>query len=138
MLRLFRREEVTPPTATPQQRVLRPRPPRDDMECSATLCAGNAFHRVHLCDVSRNGCKIFLTDARHRGERVQIALEAYHSLGGTIRWHRDGKAGIQFARPLTDAQLVTWKNAVKQARARVAAARKPRRNFWGEPVGGER
>ena len=128
MLRLFRREEVTPPTATPQQRVLRPRPPRDDMECSATLCAGNAFHRVHLCDVSRNGCKIFLPDARHRGERVQIALEAYHSLGGTI----------QFARPLTDAQLVTWKNAVKQARARVAAARKPRRNFWGEPVGGER
>jgi hypothetical protein len=138
MLRLFRREDSPTTAATPQERVLRPRAPRDDMECSATLCAGNAFHRVHLCDVSKHGCKIFIDEPRYAGERVQIALEAYHSLGGTIRWHRDGKAGIQFVRQLTDMELVTWKNAIRQARARAAVGRKPRLNFWGELVGGKR
>lgn len=137
MLKLFRKDESRP-SPKAQHRVLKPRPPRDDIECSATLCAGNAFHRVHLADVSRNGCKIFIEEQRYAGERVQIALEAYHSLGGTVRWHRDGKAGLQFARPLTDAQLVTWKNAVKNARTRAALTRKPKLNFWGDPVGGQR
>jgi hypothetical protein len=138
MLKLFRKEATTPPEAAEgAPRPLRPRPPRDDMHCSATLCAGNAFHRVHLCDVSRHGCKIFIEEPRYSGERVQIALEAYHSLGGTIRWCRDGKAGLQFARQLTDREMVTWKDAIRQARARAADAKRPRRNFWGEPVGGK-
>ena len=124
-----------PPSDEPGGRVQRPRPPRDDISCSATLRAGNAFHRVELCDVSKNGCKIFIALPRFAGERVQIALEAHQSLGATIRWYKDGKAGIQFARQLSEPELVTWKNALALARARAADARKPRRNFWGEPVG---
>lgn len=143
MLRLF--PKTTPPTVpvaeepeAHRQRVRKPRPPRDDIECSATLCAGGAFHRVRLIDVSKHGCKFLVDQPRWVGERVQIALEAYHSLGGVIRWYRDGRAGLQFARQLTDAQLVTWKNALTSARAR-AKARRVRRNFWGEVVeGGEK
>ena len=125
--------EEPAPAAAPSVRVRRPRPPRDDIECSATLCAGGAFHRVQLIDVSKHGCKIFVDQTRWSGERIQIALEHYHSLGGVVRWWKDGRAGIQFARQLTDAQLVTWKNAVAIARAR-ARTRKTRRNFWGEEV----
>jgi hypothetical protein len=139
MLKIFRKEATSRPAAIDDgPRSLRPRPPRDDIECSATLCAANAFHRVHLCDVSKHGCKIFIDEPRYAGERVQIALQAYHSLGGTIRWYRDGKAGLQFARQLTEMELVTWKNAVRQARSRAVEAKRPRRNFWGEPVGGSK
>jgi hypothetical protein len=114
----------------------RPRPPRDDIECCATLCTGAAFLRVQLCDVSRNGCKILVQDPQRSGERVQIALEAYHSLGGTIRWFRKGKAGIQFNRPMSDADLATWTNALARARNRARNRPAVRKNFWGEPVRG--
>jgi hypothetical protein len=138
MLRLF--PKTTNPSgpggsAPRGQQPKRPRPPRDDIECSATLCAGGAFHRVQLIDVSKHGCKFFVDEERWVGERVQIALESYHSLGAIVRWYKDGKAGIQFAHQLTESQLVTWKNAVAAARAR-AKARQNRRNFWGEPVRG--
>jgi hypothetical protein len=112
----------------------RPRPPRDDIQCSATLCAGNAFHRCILIDVSRHGCKILVPHQHVPGERVQIALEAYHSLGATIRWYKDGRAGVQFANQLSEFQLVAWKNAVLSARERDLERKQGRKNFWGEAV----
>jgi hypothetical protein len=113
-----------------------PRPPRDDIECRATLCTGEVFLRVQLCDVSRNGCKILVETPQVAGERVQIALEAFHSLGGTIRWYRKGKAGIQFIRPMSDTDLATWTNALARARVHGRNRGDIRRNFWGEPVRG--
>ena len=112
----------------------RPRAPRDDFECSATICDGQSFHRVRLCDVSSSGCKIALLQPLVPGERVQIALQAYHSLGGTIRWCRDGMAGIQFSRPLNDSALQTWKSAVSKARTEPPQGPKRRRNFLGEAI----
>jgi hypothetical protein len=112
----------------------KPRAPRDEFECSATVCAGGAFHRARLCDVSASGCKIALAHPLPPGERIQIALEAYHSLGGTVRWCREGMAGIQFGRPLSDAVLLTWKDAVAKARNAPPPAPKRRRNFLGEAI----
>jgi hypothetical protein len=113
----------------------RPRASRDEFDCSATICTGQAFHRVRLADVSSSGCKVCLAAPLSPGERVQVALEAYHSLGGTVRWCRNGMAGIQFSRPLSDSALVTWKGAVSTARKAVRDGRKPRRNFLGEVIG---
>ena len=138
MLRLFPKStsRAAPVLSEPRrEHGPRPRPPRDDIVCSATLCAGGAFHRVQLIDVSKHGCKFFVEQERWVGERVQIALENYHSLGATVRWYKDGRAGIQFAHQLSESQLVTWKNAVAAGRAR-AKDRLNRRNFWGEPVRG--
>jgi hypothetical protein len=115
------------------QREPRPRPPRDDIACSATLCASNAFHRCWLIDVSRHGCKIHVAQQRMPGERVQIALEAFHSLGATVRWFKDGRAGVQFANQLSEGQLKRWKEAVLAARDRDHGFAR-RKNFWGESV----
>jgi hypothetical protein len=105
------------------------------LECSATLCTGQAFHRVRLIDVSKSGCKITVPHALEAGKSVQIALEAYHSLGATVRWCREGSAGLQFSRPLGDTALVLWKKAVVEARAQPAMpADKRRRNFLGELI----
>jgi len=135
MVRFFSRPKLEGSRPFTQARSLRPRPERDAIECTATLCAGNAFFRVSLVDVSRHGCKILVDQPQRSGQRVQIALEAYHSLGGTIRWYRDGRAGIQFARPMTDGALETWQNALfRTRRPRQRAVR--RRNFWGEWVQG--
>jgi hypothetical protein len=131
MLKFFRRQAIEEP-----QPLAAPRAPRHEVECSATLCADNAFHRARLCDVSRSGCKVRVAQPRRAGERVQIALEAHQSLGGTIRWYREGKAGIQFARPLSDTQLAMWKKALAVSREREANGPHWRRNFWGELVEG--
>lgn len=129
MLRLFSK----PTPAGP-----RPRAKRDSIECSATVCAGNAFHRVKLCDVSKSGCKVAVTAPLPIGERVQIALEAFHSLGGTVRWCRNGMAGIEFARTLNDAALATWRDALEKARsAPPPPTSKFRRNFLGERIRGK-
>jgi hypothetical protein len=88
-----------------------------------------------LCDVSKSGCKIAVSHPLPAGERVQIALEAYHSLGGTVRWCRDGMAGIEFARMLNDAALAMWKEALEKARSEPQPpGTKFRRNFLGERI----
>ena len=128
MLRLFSKPKPEPGP--------RPRAARDEIACSATLCDGKKFHRVKLCDVSKSGCKVRLPTPIQAGERVQIALEAYHSLGGTIRWCREGMAGIQFARPMSEAALLTWRNAIAAARPQQGEFAPPglRKNFLGEWV----
>src|SRR4051812_33064092 len=128
MLKLF--SKAKPPGSGP-----RPRAPRDNIACSATLCAGNAFHRVQLCDVSSSGCKIIVSQPLVAGEKVQIALQSFHSLSGTVRWCREGSAGIQFARPLSDAGLAGWKHAIANGPDEpevVDEGPKRKRNFLGE------
>jgi len=111
----------------------RARAPRNEIACSATLCAGNAFHRVQLKDVSKSGCKVTVPRQFPAGEKVQIALEAYHSLTGTVRWCREGLAGIQFARELNDASLERWRKALAQPRTtEVIEEPHHKRNFLGE------
>ena len=113
----------------------KPRAPRDVLQCSATLCTGEAFHRVRLIDVSKSGCKITVPHALESGKTVQIALEAYHSLAATIRWCREGTAGLQFSRPLGDTALVLWKKALSETRSQPSLPPdKRRRNFLGELI----
>ena len=112
----------------------RPRAARDAIACTATVRAGNAFHRAQLQDVSQSGCKLALSQRLEPGENVQVALQAYHSLGGTIRWCRGGMVGVQFARPLSDTALATWKEALTERHAQEFGSGVRRRNFLGEYV----
>ena len=112
------------------------RAPRDAIKCTATIRIDNAFLRAQLHDVSASGCKVALDDALEPGKFIQIALESYHSLGAQIRWYREGFAGIQFIRPLSDAALSNWKRAVVNGAVKdiVVGPRgdSKRRDFWGE------
>ena len=113
----------------------KPRAPRDQFECTATIRAGEAYHSARICDVSASGCKIALEHPLAPGAQIQIALEAYHSLGAIVRWYRDGLAGIQFNAPLSDSILLTWKDAVSKERAAPPAlAPRRARNFLGEKL----
>jgi hypothetical protein len=111
-----------------------PRAERDAIACSATVRAGNAFHRGQIKDVSQSGCKLALAQPLKPGESVQVALQAFHSLAGTIRWCREGMVGIQFARPLSDTALAAWKKALTKSEDSESALAGWRKNFLGEYV----
>ena len=113
----------------------RKRAPRDTIKCTATLLVDNMFHRAELHDVSSSGCKVALETPQESGKFIQIALENYHSLGAQIRWCREGYAGIQFIRPLSESALATWKRAVVNGAIKDVVGSplsSKRRDFWGE------
>ena len=125
MLKLFSKVPVGKPK----------RAPRDEMRCSATLCINNRFFRVQLRDVSASGCKVALEEEQRPGQTLQVALESFHSLGGTVRWWREGLAGIQFHHPLSDYALSRWKKAVVNGTPTDVSGPRDseiRRDFWGE------
>jgi hypothetical protein len=130
MLKLFSKR-----AAAPQHKQ---RAPRDPMRCSATICVEDGFHRAELSDISKSGCKVTLDAPQPPGRTVQIALENFHSLSGTVRWCRDGVAGIQFSNPLSDAALAKWKHAIATGKPTDGGAPsrpRGRRDFWGNRLG---
>lgn len=57
-------------------------------------------------NLSADGCTIEMGKSRlEPGTTVQLFLEGFEALEGSIRWVRDGRAGIRFARPLHGAVL---------------------------------
>jgi hypothetical protein len=107
------------------------------VSCSATILSDNRFYRASLLDISLGGCRAGTEASLAAGVTVQIALEAFHSLGGKVRWCRDGEIGIQFSRPIGDHVLAKWKGQLEAARdeERIASERSARggsRDFWGE------
>ncbi len=118
--------------AEPKQRA---RPPRNDMSCSATLVANNRFYRAELLNVSHGGCKVrSLEGPLGAGTRVQIALEAFHSLSGIVRWSNENEFGMQFSTPISDYLLGKWNAQLEKARSPEAAMPLERgpRDFWGQ------
>ena len=130
MLKLFSKRAAAPK--------LKERAPRDTMRCSATICVEDGFHRAELSDISKSGCKVTLDAPQPPGRTIQIALENFHSLSGTVRWYRDGVAGIQFSNPLSDAALAKWKHAIatgKPTDGDAPSGPRGRRDFWGDKLG---
>ena len=86
----------------------RPRPARLDIQCGATIKIGSLYHKVEVQDISLGGIKVMLHDDECLGKEVLITVESLRPIKGTIRWHRDGMAGIVFHRALTFEELAEW------------------------------
>lgn len=115
----------------------RPRPPRDPLSCSATIVANNRFYRATLLNISRAGCRARVRGNLQPDQGVQIALEAFHSLSGTVRWSKGEEVGIQFTRPLSDFILAKWQRELERGdhRQPLVPRRRWLRDFWGELAG---
>jgi hypothetical protein len=113
-------------------RAHRQRPRRDSVSCSATILTDERFFPCQLRDVSSGGCRIALSNPFPVGQPIRIALEEFHSLGGTVRWCRDGEAGIQFTNPIGDYTLRKWQMALERSTARKDG--NPGRDFWGRLI----
>ena len=112
----------------------RPRPPRAEMSCSATIVANNRFYRASLLNISHEGCRARIGAPLQPGEGVQIALEAFHSLGGSVRWYKEGEIGIRFTNPISSHMLGKWRQQLEDGRfvEPLVPPRRRIRDFWGD------
>lgn len=85
----------------------KPRPPRVQISCFATLERSGAAQPVLVHDISQGGVKIEGANLAS-GDHVVISLPNMAAVAATVRWISKGMAGIAFVRPLGYPELAHW------------------------------
>jgi hypothetical protein len=67
---------------------------------TAVLSLRGRNHIVTLVNLSRSGVMLRFTGDAHIGESVSLQMLDRGTIDGQVRWLRDGRMGIYFARPL--------------------------------------
>ena len=65
--------------------------------------AGSNSYRVHIYDVSPDGCQVEYVQEPGVEERVWIKFEGLEALEASVRWTRGKHAGVAFRRPIHPA-----------------------------------
>ncbi len=89
----------------------RPRMPRIETNCQATIREGANVLRVEACDISQGGVKIRTDAILPQGCDIVVTLPGLEAQAGIACWCLDGYAGIAFNRLLPLGELVTWLQA---------------------------
>ncbi len=91
----------------------RPRMPRIEVECFATVRDGGEIHRMRVHDVSQGGVKLESARILGRGCDLVVSLPGLDPQPAAVRWSEHGYLGVTFNRllPLTD--LVEWLRATR-------------------------
>ena len=67
---------------------------------TAILSIRGRNHIVGLVNLSHSGAMLRFTGDAHIGESVSLQLLDRGTIAGQVRWLRDGRMGVYFARPL--------------------------------------
>lgn len=86
----------------------RPRMPRVETQCHATLRDGHNVLRVRVCDVSQGGVKIESDTIMPRGADVVVTLPGMDPQPGLACWVEAGHIGVTFNRLIPLGDLVAW------------------------------
>jgi hypothetical protein len=86
----------------------RPRMPRIETNCHATLREGANVVRVLACDISQGGLKIRTDTIFQQGAEVIVTLPGLDPQRGIACWSDNGFAGVTFNRLLPLGELVAW------------------------------
>lgn len=86
----------------------KPRMPRVEVRCPATLRLGAKTYRVTTHDVSQGGARIMLDAVVVANSEVVLSMEGFHSLHGTLRWCDSEHAGVTFNALIPWPLLVCW------------------------------
>jgi hypothetical protein len=86
----------------------RPRPPRLDVECKATLKLGKTYYTVDVHDISLGGLKVEPIEEYCLGKQVVVVVESLRPIRGEVRWFSDRRAGIVFDKPMRFEELAEW------------------------------
>ena len=87
---------------------LRPRPPRLEVDCKATLRIDKTYYTVDVHDISLGGLKVEPIDEYCLGKRVVVVVESLRPIKGEVRWFSDRRAGIVFDKPIKFEELAEW------------------------------
>ncbi len=86
----------------------RPRMPRIETNCQATIREGANVFRVVACDISQGGIKIRTEADLPIGSDIVVSLPCLDAQAGIACWCSDGHAGIAFNRLMPLGDLVAW------------------------------
>lgn len=86
----------------------RPRPPRLEIACKASVKVGKVYYTVDLHDISLGGMKVAPIDEYCVGKKVVVVIESLRPVKGEVRWFSDRRAGIVFDKPLDFDELSEW------------------------------
>jgi hypothetical protein len=86
----------------------RPRPPRLEIECKASVRVGKLYYSVDVHDISLAGIKVEPIEEYCVGKKVIVVVESLHPAKGEVRWYSERKAGIVFDKPLDFDELSEW------------------------------
>jgi hypothetical protein len=91
-----------------QRHGFRPRPPRLDIPCKASVRVGKNYYTVDVHDISLAGIKVQPIDEYCVGKKVVVVVESLRPIKGEVRWYSERRAGIVFERPLEFEELSEW------------------------------
>ena len=86
----------------------RPRPPRLQVDCKATVKLGKTYYTVDVHDISLGGLKVEPIEEYCLGKQVVVVVESLRPVRGEVRWFSDRRAGIVFDKPLKFEELAEW------------------------------
>jgi hypothetical protein len=97
----------------------RPRMPRVEIDCTASVRVDSIIHRARATDISQGGLRIEFREELPVDVDVVVTLAGLDPWAGLIRWSSDGAYGISFNRVLPLPVLVSW---LQEQRGRMRAA----------------
>ena len=100
----------------------RPRMPRVEAHCHATLRDGSNVLRVRVRDISQGGVKIECATLVSKGADVIVTLPGLEPYPGLACWVDDGFIGVTFNRLIPLGELVSWLNEQRDRQRRAARA----------------
>jgi hypothetical protein len=86
----------------------RPRPPRLNVDCKASVRLGKVYYTVDVHDISLGGMKVEPIEEYCVGREVTVVVESLKPIKGEIRWYSERRAGIVFQKPLDFEELAEW------------------------------
>jgi hypothetical protein len=86
----------------------RPRPPRLQIPCKASVRVGKVYYSVDVHDISLGGMKVEPIEEYCVGKKVIVVVESLRPIKGEVRWYSDRRAGIVFDKPLDFDELAEW------------------------------
>lgn len=91
----------------------RPRMPRIEVDCFATVRDGSNVHRMRVHDVSQGGVKLECSQSLDPGSDLVVSLPGLVPQSAAVRWSEDGFLGVTFNRLLPLTELVEWLRATR-------------------------
>jgi hypothetical protein len=86
----------------------RPRPPRLEIPCKASVRLGKTYYTVDVHDISLGGMKVEPIEEYCVGKKVIVVVESLRPIKGEVRWYSDRVAGIVFDKALEFDELSEW------------------------------
>lgn len=86
----------------------RPRPPRLQIPCKASVRVGKTYYTVDVHDISLGGIKVEPIAEYCVGKQVMVVVESLRPIKGEVRWYSDRRAGIVFDEALDFNELSEW------------------------------